>query len=116
MVDFRLEKFNNSVKKIVGDYLSKGFYNDGSTIISITNVATSRDFAHAKILVSIFTEDYSIDSIIDDLNQKKSLFQSKLSKSIRTSRIPKIKFVHDNSSEFQKQIDDLINQITPEKK
>ena len=23
MVDFRLEKFNNSVKKIVGDYLSK---------------------------------------------------------------------------------------------
>jgi len=55
MVDFRLEKFNNSVKKIVGDYLSKDFYNDGSTIISITDVATSRDFAHAKILVSIFT-------------------------------------------------------------
>ena len=25
MVDFRLEKFNNSVKKIVGDYLSKDF-------------------------------------------------------------------------------------------
>ena len=62
---------NNSVKKIVGDYLSKDFYNDGSTIISITDVTTSRDFAHAKILISIFTQDYSIDSIIDDLNQKK---------------------------------------------
>ncbi|MAP56995.1 MAG: 30S ribosome-binding factor RbfA [Chloroflexota bacterium] len=114
MVDFRLEKFNNSVKKIVGDYLSKDFYNDGSTIISITDVATSRDFAHAKILVSIFTQDNSIDSIIDDLNQKKSLFQNRLSKSIRTSRIPKIKFEYDNSSEFQKQIDDLINQISTE--
>ncbi|MED5283681.1 MAG: 30S ribosome-binding factor RbfA [Chloroflexota bacterium] len=114
MVDFRLEKFNNSVKKIVGDYLSKYFYNDGSTIISITDVITSRDFAHAKILLSIFTEDYSIDSIVYELNQKKSLFQNKLSKSIRTSRIPKIKFEYDNSSEFQKQIDDLINQISTE--
>ncbi len=75
MVDFRLEKFNNSVKKIVGDYLSKDFYNDGSTIISITDVTTSRDFAHAKILVSIFTQDHSIDSIIDDLNQKKVYFK-----------------------------------------
>ena len=54
MVDFRLEKFNNSVKKIVGDYLSKYFYNDVSTIISITDVITSRDFAHAKILLSNF--------------------------------------------------------------
>ena len=60
MVDFRLEKFNNSVKKIVGDYLSKDFYNDGSTIISITDVTTSRDFAHAKILISIFTQDHSL--------------------------------------------------------
>ena len=46
MVDFRLEKFNNSVKKIVGDYLSKDFYNDGSTIISITDVATSLSRIH----------------------------------------------------------------------
>ena len=52
--------------------------------------------------------------VIKKLNQKKSLFQNRLSKSIRTSRIPKIKFEYDNSSEFQKQIDDLINQISTE--
>ena len=54
MVDFRLEKFNNYVKKIIGDYLSKEFYNEGSTIISILNVDTSKDFSFCKILVSIF--------------------------------------------------------------
>ncbi|MBP05373.1 MAG: ribosome-binding factor A [Chloroflexi bacterium] len=116
MVDFRLEKFNNSVKKIIGDYLSKEFYNEGSTIISILNVDTSKDFSFCKILVSIFTTEENLELIIDDLNKKRTLFQNRLTQKIRTSRIPKIRFEYDKSFEFQKQIDDLISEISPDKK
>jgi ribosome-binding factor A len=115
MVDFRLEKFNTAIKKIVGDYLSKDFYNDDSTIISILNVNTSKDFSYSKILVSIFSRNESPDSIIEELNKKRFLFQNRLSQKIRTSRIPKIRFENDKSFEFQKQIDNLINQISTDK-
>ncbi|MEC7838342.1 MAG: 30S ribosome-binding factor RbfA [Chloroflexota bacterium] len=116
MVDFRLEKFNKAVKKIVGDYLSKDFYNEGPTIISILNVDTSKDFSYSKILVSIYSTNDNPDSIIEDLNKKRFLFQEKLTQKIRTSRIPKIHFEYDKSFEFQKEIDDLINQISSDKK
>ena len=50
--------------------------------------------------------------IIKELNQKAYILQKVISKSIRTSRIPKLTFVIDNSFEFQQQIDNLINKIT----
>ncbi len=115
MVDFRVEKFNNSVKKIVGDFLSKeDFYNNDSPIISILDVQTSKDFSSCIILVSIFSNSNSKETIIEELNHKRFVIQKRLSEKIRTSRIPKIRFEYDKSFEFQKQIDDLIFKISNE--
>ena len=49
------------------------------------------------------------------LNERAFYFQKIISNKVRTSRIPKIKFYLDKSSEFQRQIDELIDEVSFEK-
>tara|TARA_B110000196_G_scaffold4109_1_gene3613 strand:+ start:1377 stop:1736 length:360 start_codon:yes stop_codon:yes gene_type:complete len=117
-LDFRKEKFDNSLKKILGEFISTDEdFTNKSIIITIISVDTSRDFSHCKIGVSIFN-DYSKknETILEDLNKKRFLFQKIVSKNIRTSRIPKLSFFEDKSLEFHRQIDDLINKVSTENK
>jgi ribosome-binding factor A len=117
MVDFRLEKFNKTVKKIIGESISTlEDYSDFS-MISIMRVETSKDFSYSKVFVSIFDElsENESEEIVTKLNEKAFYFQKIISRKIRTSRIPKVKFYLDKSSEFQRQIDELIDEVYFEK-
>ena len=117
-MDFRKEKFDNSLKKILGEFISNDEdFTNKSIIVTILTVDTSRDFSHCKIGVSIYN-DYSQnnETILEDINKKRFLFQKIVSKKIRTARIPKLSFFEDKSLEFQRQIDDLISKVSSENK
>lgn len=117
-MDFRKEKFDNSLKKILGEFISNHEdFTGKSIIITILTVDTSRDFSRCKIGVSIFN-GYTKNNefILEDLNKKRFLFQKIISKKIRTSRIPKLSFFEDKSLEFHRQIDDLIDKVSLDNK
>ena len=117
-MDFRKEKFDNSIKKILGEFISNDEdFNNKSIIITILTVDTSRDFSRCKIGVSIFN-GYSKNNefILEELNKKRFLFQKIISKKIRTARIPKLSFFEDKSLEFHRQIDDLIDKVSSDGK
>ena len=116
-MDFRIQKFNNTLKKIIGESISNlDELASEVSMISIMSVDTSKDFSFSKVYVSIYnpSNEY-IDQIIENLNDKAFYFQKIISSKVRTSRTPKIKFFLDKSSEFQKQIDELINEVSSEK-
>jgi len=116
MVDFRLEKFNKTVKKIIGESISTLEDYSDISMISIMRVVTSKDLSYSKVFVSIFDElNNDSEEIVMKLNDSAFYFQKILSSKIRTSRIPKIKFYLDKSSEFQRQIDELIDEVYFEK-
>ena len=112
-MEFRKEKFDKTIIKIVGEYISReDFFESQSSMISVIDADISKDFSYCKVKISVFGDNNSKDKIIKKLNQKAYILQNVISKSIRTSRIPKLTFVIDNSFEFQQQIDNLINKIT----
>ena len=112
-MEFRKEKFDKTIIKIVGEYISReDFFESQSSMISVIEADISKDFSYCKVKISVFGDNNSKDKIIKKLNQKAYILQNVISKSIRTSRIPKLTFVIDNSFEFQQQIDNLINKIT----
>ena len=112
-MEFRKEKFDKTIIKIVGEYISReDFFESQSSMISVIEADISKDFSYCKVNFSVFGDNNSKDNIIKELNQKAYILQNVISKSIRTSRIPKLTFVIDNSFEFQQQIDNLINKIT----
>ncbi len=118
-MDFRKEKFDNSIKKILGEFISNDEdFTNKSIIITILTVDTSRDFSRCKIGVSIFNgySQKNNEFILEELNKKRFLFQKIISKNIRTARIPKLSFFEDKSLEFHRQIDDLIDKVSSDSK
>ena len=112
-MEFRKEKFDKTIIKVVGEYISQeDFFENQSSMISVIEADISKDFSYCKVKISVFGDSNSEEKIIQELNQKAYILQKVISKSIRTSRIPKLTFVIDNSFEFQQQIDNLINKIT----
>lgn len=112
-MEFRKEKFDKTIIKVVGEYISQeDFFENQSSMISVIDADISKDFSYCKVKISVFGDSNSEEKIIQELNQKAYILQKVISKSIRTSRIPKLTFVIDNSFEFQQQIDNLINKIT----
>ena len=112
-MEFRKEKFDKTIIKIIGEYISReDFFESQSSMISVIDADISKDFSYCKVKISVFGDNNSKDKIIKELNEKAYILQNVISKSIRTSRIPKLTFVIDNSFEFQQQIDNLINKIT----
>ena len=112
-MEYRKEKFDKTIIKIVGEYISReDFFESQSSMISVIDADISKDFSYCKVKISVFSDNNTKDKIIKELNQKAYILQNVISKSIRTSRIPKLTFVIDNSFEFQQQIDNLINKIT----
>ena len=51
-MDFRIEKFNNSIKKIIGESISNIEDYQDFSMISIMKVETSKDLSHCKVSVS----------------------------------------------------------------
>ena len=115
-MDFRIEKFNNSIKKIIGESIANVEDYQDFSMISIMKVETSKDLSYCKVFVSVFNQS-NIDSeeAVIKLNERAFYFQKIISNKVRTSRIPKIKFYLDKSSEFQRQIDELIDEVSFEK-
>ena len=112
-MEFRKEKFDKTIIKVVGEYISQeDFFENQSSMISVIEADISKDFSYCKVKISVFGDNNSKDKIIKELNQKAYILQNVISKSIRTSRIPKLRFVIDNSFELQQKIDNLINKIT----
>ena len=112
-MEYRKEKFDKTIIKIVGEYIStEDFFENQSSMISVIDADISKDFSYCKVKISVFGDNNSKDKIIKELNQKAYILQNVISKSIRTSRIPKLRFVIDNSFELQQKIDNLINKIT----
>tara|TARA_B100001146_G_scaffold86199_1_gene76545 strand:- start:1099 stop:1470 length:372 start_codon:yes stop_codon:yes gene_type:complete len=112
-MEFRKEKFDKTIIKIIGEYISReDFFESQSSMISVIDADISKDFSYCKVKISVLGDNNSKDKIIKELNQKAYILQNVISKSIRTSRIPKLTFIIDNSFEFQQQIDNLINKIT----
>ena len=76
-MDFRIQKFNNTLKKIIGESISNlDELASEVSMISIMSVDTSKDFSFSKVFVSIYnpSNEY-IDQIIENLNDKAFYFQ-----------------------------------------
>ena len=58
-MDFRIEKFNNSIKKIIGESISNIEDYQDFSMISIMKVETSKDLSYCKVFVSVFNQSNS---------------------------------------------------------
>lgn len=91
-----------AVRKI--DLSSLGF-------VTFTKVDISPDLKNAKIYYSVLNKKISDQELDILLNKKQKAFKKFLGPELHLRTTPKIKFIIDQSSSYQKKIDSLLNEF-----
>ena len=112
-------KVGQQIRFLVSSFFVKEdfiFENFDSKNLTIVDVVLSPDLKNAKIFVS--TNSISENKLfIDELNKKSKLIQRKIASNLTSKFTPKIKFLFDNSFEYSKKINSIletIKQVTDE--
>lgn len=109
----RIDKINSEFKKEIYDIIKRKVKNPFITeMFSIIDVKTSKDLAHATVLLSI----YSVNSekkqrTFDAICEEAKKIRYELAKSVRIRTVPELHFVLDGSMEYGDKMDKLLRDI-----
>jgi ribosome-binding factor A len=79
-------------------------------LVTITSATVSRDFAYAKIYVSILLDDQSqIKEVVQSLNRSAKAFRYLLAKQVDLRVVPELKFHYDESTAYGFKLSNLID-------
>lgn len=81
--------------------------------VTVTDCKLASDLSYAKIYVTVFEKD-KIDSTINALNDASGFIRKELSQRIDVRHTPELNFVYDESIEYGKKIEGIIEQINKE--
>ena len=81
--------------------------------VTITYATVTNDLSFAKVYFTTLDDDKR-DKVIKDINNAASFFRSELAQRLEIRHIPEIKFVYDESIEYGKKIEDIIDKINNE--
>ena len=76
--------------------------------ISLSDVEVSRDLAHAKVYVTVFNTEQAAVSI-KALKRAAGYLRNRLGQELRMRSVPQLHFMHDDSVETGRSMDQLID-------
>jgi len=106
----RQQKIAKQIQKDIADIFAReGADIVRGTLVTVTTVRVSPDFAYAKIYVSVFPFDRS-GAILAALTEKNWFIRRELGRRIRNQLkvVPEIEFFIDDSLEYIENIDNLL--------
>lgn len=77
--------------------------------VTITYANITNDLSYAKIYFTTLMDDK--EKLVKELNEASSFFRSEIAKRINLRHMPELTFVYDESIEYGKKIEDIINKI-----
>lgn len=116
---FRLQRVSEVLKRELGVILQRHIKVEGM-LVSVRSVDVTPDLKQAHVYISAIGNDRNKESLVEELDAKRSLFQQELSKRVILKYTPILYFKLDDSIERGTRViqimDDLgLEHINPEK-
>lgn len=80
--------------------------------VTISAVDVSSDFSYAKIYFTAYQADPN--QVLNILNSASSFLRSQLAKTLTTRTVPHLQFVHDDSLEYGRKLQKIIDKANPD--
>lgn len=93
----------------LGYILLKETNDDLLKTVTITHATVTNDLSFAKIYFTTLNED--IKQVEKEINKASSYFRTLLADRLDIRHIPELKFIYDESIEYGKKIEDIIESI-----
>jgi len=113
----RLARVNSLLKEVIFEVIQKEVRNPHvTTFVSVTNVDTSQDLHHAKVMVSLICSDEEKGKVVDALNSAAGFIAVHAAKKVKLRYFPTLTFKLDTSIEEHMRIQALLGDIEKERK
>lgn len=108
MNQIKLKRIESQIIKEVSDIIMNEARDNSIKDITITGCSVTNDLSFAKIY---FTTLKDKKEVLKDLEEASGFIRGELAERIEIRHTPKIKFVYDESIEYGKKIESIINEI-----
>lgn len=109
----RIERVNSLIREEISELLQRQVKDPRlGDFIAITEVTTSPDLKHARILVSQLGNAEERQKVLKGLASASGFFRSELAKRLKLRIVPELHFQWDDSIEYGDHIEQLINRVS----
>lgn len=110
----RSRRVAEQIKRELAMLVQSGLKDPRLSLLTISAVEVSSDYAHAKIWFSTLNPDPDQDQLVEVLNFSGSFLRRELGKALRLRIVPQLHFQYDNSVENGSRMSSLIENAIAE--
>lgn len=107
------ERVASDLQKEISKILLTEIKDEDLQRVTITYATVTNDLSFAKVYFTTL-DDNKREKVIKDMNNASPFFRRELASRLEIRHIPEIKFVYDESIEYGKKIEDIIEKINNE--
>ncbi len=113
-MNVKIERIASTLEKEIGMILMTEIKNKDIRFVSITGINLSSDLSYAKVYITVLDESKKI-STLKALKDAKNFIRRELTNRVDIRHIPQLEFVYDESIEYGKKIESLIDKVNLDK-
>ena len=113
-MSIKIDRIASQMIKEISYILATEVKDNDIRFVTVTDVKVTNDLSFAKVYVTVLKED-KIEETMKALKSAAGFIRKELANRLEIRHIPELEFVYDESIEYGKKIDDIIERINNEK-
>ena len=109
----KIDRLNNMFVEEISKIIHEEIKDKDIGFVTITDAKITNDLSFAKIYVTSL--DDNREKVLNALNKASGFIRTMLCDRVKIRKMPEIHFVYDDSIEYGKKIEDIIERINSEK-
>ena len=112
-MSIKVDRIGSNLVKEISYILMTEVKNPDVRFVTVTDCKVTQDLSYAKVYVTVFNQD-KIEETMKALKQASGFIRHELRERLDIRHIPELEFVYDESIEYGKKIEDIIEKIKEE--
>ena len=105
----KIDRLNNAFVEKISEIIHDEVKDTVVKMVTITDARITNDLSFAKVYFTTLDNDKK--KVLNSLNKASGFIRSKLCEKIDIRKMPELSFVYDESIEYGKKIEDIIERI-----
>ena len=109
-MSIKIDRLNNSFVEKISEVLHNDIKDKIVSLVTITDARVTNDLSFVKVYFTTLNDDKK--EVLMALNRAKGFIRSKLCEKMQIRKMPEINFVYDESIDYGKKIENIIERIS----
>lgn len=109
-MNIKIDRIASNFVKEISYILANEVKDPDVKFVTVTDCKVTNDLSYAKVYVTVFDQN-KIKDTLKALNNAKGFIRNELMDRVDVRHVPELEFVYDESIEYGKKIEDIIEKI-----